>query len=735
MGERNDSVTDAQERDFILQEQTRLLLQQSTTAVAVNLSIAFLTFLSIPSKQHFWLWMIVGASGLRLIFYFWYRKNLSQSLKIKTIYLILLVLIILQGAAWGYTSIRLFISAPDLHKFYLMAIICGMSGGSILTLSSSFLAFACFTLPAVSPLVLVLLMESDEAFRYPGYMGIVFIIAVHVLARRIYNSSLELLQSNRCLELTSRELAQHKDRLEVLVEARTKDLMDSRERYRQLTEEINDVIFELDSTGRVTYISPVITLLLGYTSNKLNGVLFTDLVFPEDRPIVQALMPEIITEELKPADYRIIDSAGKPHWVRTSIRPIAGGNRPICFRGVLADIEGEKRAEAEKKILLERFYENQKFEAIGTLAAGIAHDFNNLLMGIQGRASLMAMRFEASDPNLEHTQAIEEHVRSATNLTGQLLGIAHGGKYDPKPTDLNALVVRNATMFNRTRKEIQLHTNMSPAPVVAEVDRQQIEQVLLNLYVNSWQAMPDGGEMYLESSIAILSDSEAELYHVLPGRYAKISVTDSGIGMDDSTRLRIFDPFFTTKDKGRGTGLGLSSAYGIINNHDGFITVESELGKGTTVIIYLPVTDKDPYQLPSKESETIRGSETILLVDDEELILDVGEALLKELGYKAIVAKSGEEAVEYMKNRGKEIDLVILDMVMPKMDGGMTFDKIRQLQPAVPIILASGYSLNGQATQIMQKGCQGFLQKPFGLSELSQKIRSTLDGNGILRDG
>jgi PAS domain S-box-containing protein len=735
LDERDKSIGVEQDKDFILQEQTRLLLQNSTTAIVVNLSIAFLTYLAIPSPQHFWLWMIIGASVLRQAFYFWCRRNSSQSLNFRTIYFIIIALIVVQGSAWGFASIRLYASASDLHKFYLMAIICGMSGGAILTLSPSFLAFACFALSAVSPLVLVLLMEADETFQYAGFMGIVFIIAAHILARRISIFNSALLQSNRSLELISQELAQHRDRLEVLVEARTKELKDSHESYRRLTEEINDAIFELDAVGTIKYISPVIISILGYQPENLIGTLFTELVYQEDLPAAQALFPEIITGNLKPAEYRIVDSTGKPHWVRASIRPILMGNKPIGFRGVLTDIESEKRAESEKKILLQRFHENQKLEAIGTLAAGIAHDFNNLLMGIQGRTSLIAMNLDSSDPNLEHTEAIEEHVLSATSLTTQLLGTAYGGKYDPKPTDLNELVVRTSTMFNRTRKEIQIHSNMSPSPVVAEVDRQQVEQVLLNLYFNSWQAMPDGGEIYLSSAIVTLGDSDCAPYQVSPGRYAKISVADSGVGMDEATRQQVFDPFFTTKEKGRGTGLGLASAYGIINNHDGFITVESKPGNGTTVSIYLPISDKEPYRLSPGVSATIRGSETILLVDDEKMILDVGQALLIQLGYKAIVAKGGEQAVNYMKEKGKEIDLIILDMIMPKMDGSITFDKIRELHPAVPVILSSGYSINEQATQIMRRGCNGFLQKPFGLSELSQKIRSVLDGEETLTNG
>lgn len=734
MDKRNDTVNDEQNENFILQEQTRLLLQNTTIAITVNLSIAFLTYLAIPSPQHYWLWLIIGVSCLRLSFYFWCKGN-SNPPGYRIIFHIIIALTILQGATWGFASILLYASAADLHKFYLMAIICGMSGGAILTLSPSLLAFSCFTVPAVLPLALTLVMESDETLKHAGFMGFVFVTAVHLLAKRISISNVELLQSHRRLELTGQELAQHKNRLEVLVEERTKELKESRENYRRLIEEINDVIFELDSDGAIKYISPVITLILGHKPENLIGTLFEELIYAEE---AQMLFLENTIGDMKPADYRILDRSGKPHWVRISMRPILKDQKPMGFRGVLTDIEAEKRADSEKKILLQRFYENQKLEAIGTLAGGIAHDFNNLLMGIQGHASLLSMNLDNSDPNLEHTQAIEEHVRSATHLTSQLLGTVRGGKYDPKPADLNELIQQSSTMFNRTRKEIMISRNMSQTPVVAEVDIQQIEQVLLNLYLNSWQAMPDGGEIRLESSKVTLDDSFCEPYRVTPGQYARISVADSGLGMDESTRMRVFDPFFTTKGKGRrGTGLGLASAYGIIHNHGGFITIDSTQGQGTTVTLYLPLSDKEPccWTWTAGEPAKTGDSETILLVDDEDLILNVGKALLENLGYKVIVAKGGEQAIEYVKKNGTQVSLVILDMIMPKMDGGMTFDEIRKLHPSMPVILSSGYSLDGQATQIMQKGCNGFLQKPFGLSELSQKIRKALDGEENIVDG
>jgi signal transduction histidine kinase/CheY-like chemotaxis protein len=371
----------------------------------------------------------------------------------------------------------------------------------------------------------------------------------------------------------------------------------------------------------------------------------------------------------------------------------------------------------------------QKMEAIGTLAGGIAHDFNNLLLGIQGRSSLMAVDLDTSHPHLAHIREIEEYIRSAANLTKQLLGVARGGKYEPKPLDLSALVVRILSMFGRTRKEISIHTKTPPAPVVVEVEKQQIEQVLLNIFINAWQAMPEGGDLFLEITVNHLGEADIKSHAIRPGRYARIAITDTGVGMDEASRQKVFDPFFTTKEKGRGTGLGLASAYGIIKNHGGFISVYSEVGHGSTFNIHLPLSPKEARRQTPAQERMLKGSETILLVDDEDLVLDVGQAMLSKLGYRVITAKGGKQAIATFKSRSAEIDLVILDLIMPDMDGGTTFDRIHELQPEMPVILSSGYAINGQATDILRRGCNGFIQKPFGISALSQKLREILDGN------
>ena len=431
---------------------------------------------------------------------------------------------------------------------------------------------------------------------------------------------------------------------------------------------------------------------------------------------------------------QIIDKNGKPAGVFTYQRknPITGKwyinhdraiewtDKGLVRLQVATDITNFKKMEEELR-------QAHKMEAVGTLTGGIAHDFNNLLMGIQGHASLISMDLESSHPHVEHIKAIEEYIRSAVDLTRQLIGFVRGGKYEVKPVDINELVLTSADMFGRTRKGIRIHSNMKPEELIVEADRGQIEQVFLNIFINAWQAMPDGGEIYLETSIVNMDKETCLPHQIDPGRYVKISVTDTGIGMDNTTRQRIFDPFFTTKEKGRGTGLGLASAYGIVKNHGGMLSVYSEPGHGTTLSIYLPVSDKKAQKVMAQEKEMIQGSETILLVDDEEMIINVGKAMLERLGYRVVTATDGKQAVKVVSKMDNEIDMVILDIIMPGIDGGEAFDRIREIQPELPVMLSSGYTVTGHATEIMSRGCNGFIQKPFNLSELSQKIRQILD--------
>ncbi len=505
-------------------------------------------------------------------------------------------------------------------------------------------------------------------------------------------------------------------------------LRQSEEKYRILVENSNDAIF-VAQEGMIKFANRRTAEMLGIEDDDVYAVPFLEFLHPDDRDIV-------VDRHIR----RLRGETDLPATYSFSIVRQDGVERLVQLNTVLFDWQGKPatlnfvRDITEQRLLEDSLKQAQKMEALGTLAGGIAHDFNNLLMGIQGRASLLSLELGAAGPHTEHTKAIEEYVQSATTLTKQLLGLARGGKYDVRPVNLSDLVRSTAAMFGRTHKEIRIHAKTSDSPLVAEVDRRQIEQLLLNLFINAWQAMPDGGDIYLETSEVHLDDTARTSHQVKPGPYCRISITDTGIGMDENVMQRIFDPFFTTKEKGRGTGLGLASAFGITKNHGGMIAVSSEVGHGSTFDIYLPKSDLTATDDRKMESGLMRGTETILLVDDEKMVIDVGKELLGKLGYEVLTAIGGPEALAVIEQRDHPVDLVILDMIMPGIGGGKTFDRIREVRPGLPVILSSGYSLDGEASEIMSRGCNGFIQKPFKIEDLSRKIREIIDGGGSSRE-
>jgi PAS domain S-box-containing protein len=506
-------------------------------------------------------------------------------------------------------------------------------------------------------------------------------------------------------------------------------------RYQYLVNASPDIIYTLNADGRFTFVSGAVESLLGYGSNQLVGEHYSSIVFEDDMGKAKYHFNERRTGtrastgvELRLKRFQNLSSSNG--YLAVELKAMGVYDRPVEqqnkeFRGtygVARDITDRKRLETQ-------LLQAQKMKAIGTLAGGIAHDFNNLLMGVEGHTSLMFLDIDADHPHFEHIKGIENMVKRGAYLTKQLLGFARGGKYEVRPTDLNELVQKSSEMFGRTRKEIRIHSKSEEDVWTVAVDRAQIEQVLLNLYVNAWQAMPGGGDLYIRAENVTLDENAARVLAARPGNYVKVSVTDTGVGIDEETQQRIFEPFFTTKEMGRGTGLGLASAYGIIKNHGGIINVYSRKGQGTTFNVYLPATERaiNEQGQEERDKEIQQGHETVLLVDDEDMIIDVGEKMLREMGYEVLLAKSGKAAVETYKKHKNEIDLVILDMIMPDMGGGDAYDTLKAINPGITVLLSSGYSIDGQATEILKRGCDGFIQKPFNISQLSQAVRKTLD--------
>lgn len=513
-----------------------------------------------------------------------------------------------------------------------------------------------------------------------------------------------------------------------------REMRESEEKYRLITENSTDVIWTMSLDGRFTFVSPSVTMHAGYSVEEAMAMTIVTYMCAEDLPwVLDLLAQELLKPRAERAERRILElrqntKDGSLLDVEVSVSWLYDEQGEVVgLQGSTRNITVRKKAEEERRRLEERLLRAEKMESIGTLAGGIAHDFNNLLMGIQGYASLMLLDLPPGHPHCERLQAIERQVASGAELTRQLLGFARGGRYEVKVTDLNELLTKGAAMFGRTRKELRLHEQYGEGLWRVEVDRGQMEQVLLNLFVNAWQAMPGGGYIFLETANVDLDEAFGTTLALCPGRYVRLSVADTGVGMDEKTRQRIFDPFFTTRGMGRGTGLGLASVYGIVKGHGGMVQVDSEPGRGAKFTIYLPASDKEFEGEEQSGAALSRGTETILLVDDEEIILEVGRGLLESMGYRVYGVGAGEEAVAFCRDRGQTVDLVILDMIMPGMSGGETFDRLREIVPGVPVLLSSGYSIDGQARQILERGCDGFLQKPFRPEVLSQKIREILE--------
>jgi signal transduction histidine kinase/ActR/RegA family two-component response regulator len=379
---------------------------------------------------------------------------------------------------------------------------------------------------------------------------------------------------------------------------------------------------------------------------------------------------------------------------------------------------------SERKRLESQFFNAQKMEAIGTLAGGIAHDFNNLLMAIEGLASLILQDTGADHPHYATLTKIEKQVKNGAKLTAQLLGYARRERTESTLIDINQVVRETAEAFGRTRKQIAINLDLDDALRPVDANPGQIEQVLLNLCVNAADAMSNGGRLSFKSTNATREVMPDHAYMPKRGEYVQLDVQDSGVGMDEATRERIFEPFFTTKEMGRGTGLGLASVFGIVKSLGGFIEVDSEIECGTTFRIFLPASSRimtaDPQ--PAGEQTVMTSSRTVLLVDDEEVVLDVGVQMLQHFGYAVLPAASGQEALQIYTGNKENIDLVILDMVMPDMGGRVVYDRLKQCNPEVKVLLSSGYSLSGEASEIMKCGCNGFIQKPFNIKELTAQI-------------
>ncbi|MCL4457049.1 MAG: PAS domain S-box protein [Nitrospirae bacterium] len=508
-------------------------------------------------------------------------------------------------------------------------------------------------------------------------------------------------------------------------------LRKSEERYKRLLESVTNYIYTVeikDGKPVPTKHGPGCVAVTGYTSEEYEADphLWYQMVYEGDREVVIAQANKVLSgEAVKPLEHRIIHKDGSIRWVRNAPVPRYDEHgRVVAYDGLITEITGSKKLE-------EQLRHAQKMEAIGQLAGGIAHDFNNMLNAIIGFGGLMQMDMKEDDPNRAHLKEILNAGERAAHLTKSLLAFSRKQIIEPKPQDLNEIIKGVEKFLSRIiGEDIELKTALSDKGLTVFVDSGQIEQVLMNLATNARDAMPDGGDLIIETG-PVQIDEEYIKRHGYGdhGMYALLSVTDSGIGMDEKTRERIFEPFFTTKELGRGTGLGLSMVYGIVKQHDGFINVYSEPGNGMTFKIYLPLIESEAREAVSTAPAVYpeRGTETVLVAEDDQAVRNLTRDVLERFGYKVIAAEDGEEAIEKFMDNKKDIQLLLLDVLMPKKNGKEVYEEIKKINPGIKTIFLSGYTANLiHKKGILEEGLD-FILKPVSPKELLGKVREILD--------
>lgn len=385
----------------------------------------------------------------------------------------------------------------------------------------------------------------------------------------------------------------------------------------------------------------------------------------------------------------------------------------------------------ERKKLEEQLFQSQKMESIGRLAGGIAHDFNNTLTGIMGYAELLKMKF--NDPDSFEGEAVSvilESTERAANLTKQLLGFARGGKYLPVPLNINDAIKSTNMLTNKSLSgNVNVTFYLNPDINSVKADKSQMEQVIANLIINAKDAMPDGGHLLFETENVYLDESFGSKYaNFKAGNYVKFSVIDNGTGIPKDLHKKVFEPFFTTKRVGEGVGFGLATVYGIVKNHEGYVELFSEVNEGTRISVYLPSCEPEKKSYADKIKNTLLRSngEIIMIVDDEDDVRNIARLQLEQLGYKVISAHDGYEAITIYDTRKDEIDLVLLDVIMPEIDGLETYKILKKSNPDIRTVVMSGFSKQGKASELLKLGAQGFIQKPFRLAELSESVSEAL---------
>jgi PAS domain S-box-containing protein len=756
----------------LLTKQVRRLYSQGRSAVfatIVNASILSFILWDVADRTNImvWLTIILAVTCIRTVVQIRFNQcfdplqaKQAESVRWRRN---LQVMMLITGSAWGAAGIMLYPPSAIAHQSFIAFVIGGMVAGAVGLHAVYMPIFLSFSLPAALPIITMLVIAGDALHLAMATMCSLGLILMIVTAKRIgrsQNALIDLEIRNMQLigdlktEIEEREkaeaaLRESKAQIEVEVDRRTAQLKQAveqlnaeieerkrvdaalranEEKYRELVENLNDVIFALDEQGRIVYISPRIENVAGYHPDEMKGRSFAEFIYEGDLPTVIERYKKLLDGEIAPSEYRVVDKAGVVRWVRSSSRPIIVDGQHVGVRGMMSDI-------SERKALQTRLEQAHKMEAVGRLAGGVAHDLNNILSGLVGYPELLLMDLPEDSPLREQVTAIMQSGKKASDIVQDLLILSRRGMTVIETVDLNRLIqayLASPEFRDLTEAHPNVHIDASLAPDLRSLSGSgaHLTKTLGNLVTNALEAMPFGGKVHIVTYNRFVDRPLSGSTKLLQGDYVVLQVIDTGIGISDSDRKHIFEPFYSKKIMGRsGTGLGMAVVWGTVEDHQGAIQIDSEEGEGTTFTLFFPVTRapvaKAWVERPAIETYLGHG-ERILVVDDVKAQRDIGQKFLTKLGYNVRTVTSGEEAVAFIETQSA--DLLVLDMIMePGMNGLETYQKILKRFPDQKAVIASGYAETKDVKQAQRLGAGAYVRKPYTLEKLGLAVRAELD--------
>jgi len=726
----------------------------------INSIILVVVLWGVVNGTHLLLWMlcVMLISIIRMNLQHKYKKIDKNQLvvnKWKNVYLITLAI---SGLIWGSAAVALFPPASIGHQSFIAFVLGGMVAGSVGVFSVVLTAFLAFSLPALLPITLRFFLTGGQIHLAMGTMISLFWLIMFMTARRLHKDILDYfslkyenkdliseleaevdirktaeselkkknLEIERIVNQRTSELQETNRKLTAEIEERrsiTNALQESEEKYRDLAENINDVIYSTANKGVITYINPAIKSSIGYDPQEIIGKNFADYIHKDDLARIWEKFTKVLAGKLGFDEYRIRAKTNAYHWIRSSSQVIMKEDRVVGTRGSFTDI-------TEKKKLEERLRQSLKMEAIGTLAGGIAHEFNNVLSIIIGNSELALDDIPDQSLAKQSLKEILAASMRAKDVVRQILSFSRQTTPERKPINIGSLIRGNLALLRASiPSTIDIQFKIPDDTDTILGDPTHINQVLMNLCTNAVDSMSDkGGTLQINLENVIISANDMEFHPDMAiGKYVKLIVRDTGHGIDSEDILRIFDPYYTTKEVGKGTGLGLAVVHGIVKNHGGDISLKSELNKGTSFEVFFPSIDVVAETETHIEKEHPKGTERILIVDDEDSIVKLNHQRLERLGYRVESTTDPLEALELFGINHDKFDLVITDMTMPLMTGDRLAKEMLKLKPDTPIILCTGYSEKISKENAKEMGIRKYIEKPIDKRELAIIIREVLN--------